>query len=263
MKLKKYILLLAISAPLLCSCQKISNSVPSKQENLQNYALGLFYDTVISPTLAMDIAYDLQEFLDLDDQARKYHRFANMVAQYDLNKYAVMFPDALASLVIETGGKDIYTPGAEWNLYIDLQTLLRYYRLESLSDVYLTDTNLCIKCTGLGEWSISGIRSGGCDMVLGEDNILERIWLANTDGVETDARATGIEAAYHTYDVSQSDDYFRVCLQKLQPESSKDSYYLDGVFLVEMSSFGKPKERAFVIGKPGFLINCITEQIVQ
>lgn len=258
--MKRNILFFAILLPIFCSCQKYVRYTPSSQENLKNYACNLFYDKVAAPALAMDLAYDLQAFLNLSDEERKTHRFANMVAQYDYNKYAVLLQSGLTALVIDTNGKDLSTPGTQWGLYFEAEAL---YNLLKVDLPYsISEASLLVSCTGPGQWKVSNDASIVGNVVLHSDDSRERIWLAGVSGKDTDANATGIEARYLTCDLARNEAAFEISLNKLSKgEDSDRSYSFEGTFLVEISSFGQPMERAFILGKSGFLLNCITEVI--
>lgn len=256
--MKRNILVFAVLLQLFCSCQKNVRYIPSRQDNLKNYACNLFYDKVAAPVLAVDIAYDLQAFLNLNDEERKTHRFANMVAQYDHNKYAVLLSGGLTALIIDTNGKDICTPGTQWGLYFEAEAL---YNLLKVDLPYsISEASLLVSCTGPGQWKVSNEASVVGNVALHSDDANERVWLAGVSGKETDSNATGIEARYLTCDVDRNEDSFEISLNKLsQAENPDGNYSFEGTFLVEIFSFGQPMERAFILGKSGFLLNCITE----
>lgn len=257
--MKKYALAIILLASVVCSCRKANDYKPSRQENLFYYACELFYGKVFTPALAIDIAYDLQEFLDLDDEGRKSSKIANMVSMYDRNKYAIMFYYGMATMIIDTGGKNLFIPGTEWSISLSASELLNYFKVENAS--YYAEVSINVKCTTLGQWVITKPdESVVSDIVLEYDSIQERSWLIHTEGTETDANATGVSAEFSTNDSSYLGDQFRISLSKVYGENDLP-YSMDGIFLVEVSSFGEPKERAFLVGKPGFALSCVTETI--
>ena len=259
--MKKTILALALLASLFCSCNKQSILTPSRQESLKYYACGLFSDVVAYPAVAMDLAYELNTFLKLSNEERKSHRLANTVLLYDKNKYAILLYNGASSLIINTNGTDLCTGGAKWDIYYEIQALSNFLSKEDiLCNNSSSSTSLSLECTLPGHWGIKGFgRNGTCSATLGNDDLAEREWLMNCEGDETDKSATGIVSTYLSYNMLQESDCFKVTLEKNMLDGNTFDYIFEGTFLVNIFSFNEIKERAFVVGMPGFILNCITE----
>lgn len=228
-----------------------------------NYAYTLFYDMVAAPAIALDIAYELQNFLRLDDGQRKSHIFANMFVQYDTDKYAFLFYDGLGNFIIDTNGCEMDSPGKEWDIYIEAGgQLFEYFKVEiPYYSRYSSGINLKMKCRGDGQWEISGnSRDGVCRLTLADDNQEERNWLVCTAGSETEAGATGIRSDYCTCGTMEGEGDFGISFQKYAADNNQACSF-NGTFLVLISSFDEIKERALIFGKPGFAVNCITETV--
>lgn len=259
MTMKRHILAFTSLAFILCSCQKNVRYTPAREDSLMNYAYTLFYDMVAAPTIAMNVAYELQDFLNMSEDRQKSHIFADMVVQYDRNKYALLLSDGFGRLIINTNGCKLDTPGQEWNIYIDTEQLLEYYSIGALYYGGYSDTGFKIECVGDGQWNISGdVRDGVCRLSLADDGTSQRTWLARTRGSETEDGATGIRSDYCTCSMEQKEEDFQIVFQKHATDDVK-AFSFNGTFLVLISSFDEIKERALILGKPGFAINCITE----
>lgn len=259
--MKKHIFVFTVLASMLCSCQNRVEYTPSRKEGLANYAYALFYDVLATPAIAMDVAYEFQNFLDLNDEQRKDHIFANMVVQYDLNSYALLFYDDPGYLVINTNGFELDTPGKKWDIYVEPSKLFEYFKIQSQFYGSYSEYNISIECREYGQWDLSGsARDGMCRLSLADDTYDERVWLARSSGSETEAGATGIRSDYCTYNITQTEEDFVIGFQK-HAASDIQAYTFNGVFQVQISSFDEIKERAVILGKPGFAINCITETL--
>lgn len=259
MTMKRHILAFSVLASILCSCQKSEKFTPVGEESLKSYAYSLFYDAVAGPAIAMDLAYEFQDFLNLGDEQREKHSFANMVVQYDLNKYALLFYDGTCNLIIDTNGSELGASGKEWDIYFESGQLFNYLKMDTPYYNRYSDINFKIACKEGGQWEInSDLRNGTCRLTLAADNPENRVWLAAAKGSETEAGASGIRSDYQTCNIKQEGEDFEISFQK-HADNAIQACSFNGTLRVLISSFDQIKERALVIGKPGFAVNCITE----
>lgn len=257
--MKKYLIIFSLLATVLASCQKNVSGTPSEIDRLETYSYNLFTNRVAIPVLSMDLVYELNTFLGLSPEERKHHFLANLVTQYDTNKYAIMIYSTLNSFIVDTGGTDFFSPGSEWGIYIETYAVAQYYGYEYVYGKLGAQYKL--KCTDLGLWTVreeDGKKLS--DLRLNYDNEMERSWGISCNFEETDGRATGIKSEAYTIGPDRLDGFFEVCMMKHKADIA-GSYSLNGIMEVDVYSFDELKERAFVIGRPGFALSCVTETV--